>query len=289
MSDQGNSANTISYETFQAVLGRYDDSLEHASARVSKAANKDSASLGSLKELDDWRLNTLPEVLETREKDSKSTWLEKREVEDLVRWKLSHGTFRPKLTQLVASNSAATIKEVTQAGFDAYTKDPSDPAPSLKKLSQLSGIGPATASLLLSVYDQSRVAFFSDEAYRWILYLPEKGQGWDRPIKYTAKEYATYLGGVRETRQRMKEESGRDVSAADIERVGYILGKEKATIVPGGEKRKQQPEESRDDLRDSISPPPTKKIKALKAPNRKLTEDTKTRSSLRKSARLRDG
>jgi predicted flap endonuclease-1-like 5' DNA nuclease len=87
-----------------------------------------------------------------------------------------HGTFRPKLLSLVESNPAPQIASTTRTAYaelstlhhpklkPAYTKDdrPNPRATALKKLSELKGIGPATASLLMSVFDPDGVPFFSD-------------------------------------------------------------------------------------------------------------------------------
>lgn len=79
-------------------------------------------------------------------------------------------------------------------------------------LTKLKGIGPATASLLLTVHDPNRVIFFSDEAFYWLCCKGKKG-----PIKYTVKEYQS-LRSVAEVL------SGRlEVSATDIEKVAFVL------------------------------------------------------------------
>ncbi|KAF2491061.1 hypothetical protein BU16DRAFT_142557 [Lophium mytilinum] len=113
-----------------------------------------------LHDLDTARFTTLPAtVAKRRDQNSGDTWLEKAEVLQLVEWKLKHGTFRPTLLKLVASNPAERIEESTRNAFAALP----DTAAALPLLTPLSGIGPATASLLLAVAAPERAPFFSDE------------------------------------------------------------------------------------------------------------------------------
>lgn len=146
--------------------------------------------------------------------------------------------------KLVTSNSPDDIKRVTRDAFKMYSESTTTttatpiitptlntvapPTASSPTLCSLKGIGPATASLLLSVYDPAAVPFFSDEAFRWIMYAPGEGQNWDRPIKYDAKTYHAYFEGVQALRARL-ELDGQRPSASDVERVGFVLGKEAET------------------------------------------------------------
>lgn len=92
---------------------------------------------------------------------------------------------------------------------------------SLKVLTKLKGIGPATASLLLSTNDPSTNPFFSDELFRWLTWDNSgKPGGWDRVIKYTVKEYQELLDHVHSLRSRL------GVKAVDMEKVAWVLGKE---------------------------------------------------------------
>lgn len=114
-------------------------------------------------------------------------------------------------------NDAKTIEDASRKGFIQYQESGSKDA--LKTLSTLRGIGPATASLLLSVYDPDKAPFFSDELFRWAFFESSNGRGWDRRIKYTAKEYA-------ELCEKISELLGRfNVRAVDAEKVAYTIGK----------------------------------------------------------------
>lgn len=103
--------------------------------------------------------------------------------------------------------------------------DKDDYGKSITALNKLKGIGPATSSLLLSCYDPVRVPFFSDELYRYLHWEDAKSKGWDRKINYTIKEYKTLFERVAELRERLEKQSGIGVSAVDIEKAAYVLGK----------------------------------------------------------------
>ncbi|MCJ1361620.1 hypothetical protein MMC16_000720 [Acarospora aff. strigata] len=200
--------------------------------------------------------------------------LEKAEVETLVRWKLyvplslflsfrfwtsasayaadalpsfpfsrTHGKHRPRLTQLVASNPASTIRDTTRAAFALYSSssipaDPSALSATITALTKpLKGIGPASASLLLSVYDPSNVPFFSDELYRWICWDEGKG-GWGRGIRYEVAEYRSLVEGVGVVLGRLRGEGGGGdggVGAVELEKVAFVLGREALVGGRGGE------------------------------------------------------
>jgi len=158
----------------------------------------------------------------------------------------SHGTFRPSLRSLVASNTAQQIETTSQEAFallpQNYAADLSkslDVTPSISKLSTLRGIGPATASLLLNTYSPSEIPFFSDEMYRWLRFSdppdakgPGKGtKGWERRIGYTGKEYMELVRRMCTFRSRLRS-LGRDAGATDIECVAYVLGRTGGKDVP---------------------------------------------------------
>jgi hypothetical protein len=132
---------------------------------------------------------------------------------------------------LVKSNPADTIQETTQSAF----VEP-EVMKALKILTSLRGIGPATASLLLSVHQPDTVPFFSDELFRWtqwdVVAKKGEGEGWDRKIKYNVGEYKEVLKSVEELRTRL------GIRVVDAEKVAYVLGKEMADI-DGGDDGKE--------------------------------------------------
>lgn len=152
-----------------------------------------------------------------------------------------HGTFRPKLLSLVQSNDSNAIKETTTSAFRLLP----DTSKALKVLTSLKGIGPATASLLLSVAAPDSVPFFSDELFRWCVWdEPGSPNGWQRKIKYNAKEYELVLEKVHALVKRL------GVRAVDAEKVAWVLGHERVDVDAGDdsqdvqvEAHKKEPEE----------------------------------------------
>ncbi|KAI9870206.1 MAG: hypothetical protein M1830_004534 [Pleopsidium flavum] len=260
---------------------RYDELIEGLTAQEDAKVQRRGREPGELLSLDRTRFDTIPQGLAKRkEEGADKVFLEKEEVEELVRWKLyvysvfqalcflhygtyilpvnhvvgcelmaflyprEHGTFRPRLTQLVASNSEEDIQRTTREAFKTYASNPDDYAVSIKKLATLKGIGPATASLLLSVYDPENVPFFSDEVFRWICW--DEKSGWGRKIKYDVKEYKELFEGVKAVRTRLTgdggegEGEGEGVGAADLEKGAFVLGREALTGMDVGGKRKSE-------------------------------------------------
>ena len=141
-----------------------------------------------------------------------------------------HGTYRPKLAQLVTSNKSEDVRKTTEAAFSLYEENEFDKV--LPQLTKLKGVGPATASLVLACYDPVNVPFFSDELFRWAHWdgrgngIKNTGQGFKRAIGYTAKEYKSLCNRVSAARERLDKEGREATSALEMEKVAYVLGKE---------------------------------------------------------------
>src|SRR4051812_18472840 len=116
--------------------------------------------------------------------------------------------------KLVTSNSPQTTQETITKAIALHRTNPSDVSSPISILSQLKGIGPATASLLLAVHDSSSAIFFADEAFYWLCLGGTKG-----PIKYNPKEYLTLHQKAQALSQRL------GVKAVVIERVAFVLMK----------------------------------------------------------------
>ncbi|KAI4125352.1 MAG: hypothetical protein LQ338_004311 [Usnochroma carphineum] len=210
----------------------------------------------NLQALQQLRYHDIPEAIARRAEAGKAL-LEKTQLQSLVEWKLKHGTYRPTLAALIASNRASEITHTTFSAFSAYSSTtPPNPSKAITTLCKLKGVGPATASLILSCYDPFTVPFFSDELFRWLHWEDgggktdskkkrKRGQsgsgGWDIQIKYTAKEYASIFEKTTALRERLGKESGKEVKAVDVERVAYgICKRDQALLLP------QQEEEVHD-------------------------------------------
>ena len=197
----------IDIEAFNALLEEYQNVIP-----------------SKLSDLDYQRYDAIPQMLKER-KGTPS--LSKAQVSTLVDWKLSHGKFRPALKGLVQQND--DVVTTTRDAFTTFSnlgKDAKAVKEALNILTVLRGIGPATASLLLAVFDPDTVPFFSDELFRWCSFEDGKGQGWDREIKYNVKEYLELFDRVSTFRTRLAKDFERDVTAVEIEKVAYVLGKQ---------------------------------------------------------------
>lgn len=155
----------------------------------------------TFEDLDNWRNSELPKTLLKRHK-SRDLHITKHELKLLMDWKLAKGKFRPTLPKLINSNDEKSVEEVSRSaltdfvaraeklpqdvGFPDYSEILND---LLKTLCELKGVGPATASLVLSLLreiTQLAPPFFSDESFAFFVEKPLRP---GLPIKYNLKEY----------------------------------------------------------------------------------------------------
>ncbi|KAK3670532.1 hypothetical protein LTR78_009636 [Recurvomyces mirabilis] len=193
--DPKHAFNEIELDTFNGLLTRYPGVVP-----------------SGLADLDQERLHTVPDTLHARV----DRGLKKHELVTLMDWKLSHGKFRPSLKKLINENDEEQVLKTTSHAFELYEQEPDDIKNVMSQLCQLRGVGPATASLILSVQNETDIPFFSDELFRWAFW---NKSGWEQKIKYTAKEYIELYTRVQEFRKRL------DVPALSVEKVAYVLGK----------------------------------------------------------------
>ena len=91
----------------------------------------------------------------------------------------------------------------------------------IRTLCKLKGVGPATASLILSVKAPKKLPFFADELLAWLRGWTSVKQG---KIDYSVKEYYEIVEGVDELVERMKSE-GTLCGATDVEKVAWVIMK----------------------------------------------------------------
>jgi ADA HAT complex component 1 len=207
--------------------------------------------------------------------------LSKDEVVKLMEWKLyvpppapdlldiqvqfltkacrKHGVYRPVLLGMIKSNQEKSIQSATRDAFSLIQQEEDGSASGLdfqgniqKGLDALTtplrGVGPATASLILSV-GSADVPFYSDDVFLWLCVgdypatsnaaaAEEEKNGKDggerskevRPngelnVKYNIPEYKRLWDAVQRLRARLNEEAGEDegISCADVERVALVV------------------------------------------------------------------
>ncbi|KAJ5243784.1 hypothetical protein N7489_003880 [Penicillium chrysogenum] len=207
-------------------------------------------------QLDRWRYEVLPKLIAERANGSaEGAHLVKEELIDIMEWKTKHGVSRPMLMGMVKSNPATTITKSTSTAFAALPDGdplvaPNDafPKASLDALTApIRGVGPATASLILSIATvfgdaKKQVPFYSDDVYLWLCLMdfPEgpdvkeqkpskhKKPNGELIVKYNMHEYRELWNASQALRARLNNAAGENsgdgpVSFIDIERAAYVL------------------------------------------------------------------
>jgi hypothetical protein len=118
---------------------------------------------------------------------------------------------------MVRKNDTSTIETQTSLAFTTLksTSHPtlSDVTTALDHVTKLTGIGPATGTLILSIFDPAHVPFFQDEMYEWF-FPTSKGE----KLKYNLKEYQQLFKVVRPVLERL------GCRAVELEQVAYVIG-----------------------------------------------------------------
>ncbi|KAJ4294520.1 hypothetical protein N0V90_008211 [Kalmusia sp. IMI 367209] len=135
------------------------------------------------------------------------------------------------------------------------------------------------------------IPFFSDEVFRWMMWDDSgKPTGWDRPIKYNAKEYEEVVKRVGEVRVRLGAE------AVDVEKVAWVMGREGVDVgvdnedadgevgVRRAERSKEVAEETAGEKEKVVIKELSKKGVKRQGSELKASTEGKRRSSRRKMA-----
>lgn len=137
--------------------------------------------------LDMWYRNTLPGLLSGRQEPC--IYLD--ELEGVAAWKMRRGVWRERNRYLISQNAPEKVEELSRAAFRSALDGPeADHNRPIKLLSELSGVGPATASAVLAAYAPDRYPFFDELVAAQI-----PGLG---PVAFTARYYANYARMLRE-------------------------------------------------------------------------------------------
>ncbi|TYZ56894.1 hypothetical protein PybrP1_003619 [[Pythium] brassicae (nom. inval.)] len=137
---------------WHAAFASYDDALA--------SLQKDG-----LVALDDWMQNELPQTLRAREP---APFLTQAELARLMRWKLTKGKWRPQLMKFIDGLSDVAVRAASTKAFAELKSDALMRA--VQALSELKGVGPATASAVLAAYD-NMAPFMADEALEAIAHV----------------------------------------------------------------------------------------------------------------------
>ncbi|KAL5019362.1 hypothetical protein ScPMuIL_005084 [Solemya velum] len=196
---------------FNCLFENYSDILKKKAERLKTEKGKELLSL------DKWYQEELPALIQIRSKKH----ITHPELCKLMTWKLTRGKFRPRLTQLVQTNSEAVVTETSQRAF----KQMPDLKSAIKSLSELKAVGPATASAVLAAGCPNKSAFMADEAMQCFPDL--------QPLQYTLNFYLQYMQNIdRVSKTLNKYDSGNAWTPHKVEialwtwRTSKILGTE---------------------------------------------------------------
>lgn len=184
---------------------------------------------------------------------------------------------------MVRKNDASAVEEQTSLAFKKLGSSPSTSAPStatliaaLDSACKLTGIGPATGTLILNIFDPRHIPFFQDEMFVW--FFPEQK---DAKLKYTQKEYLQLYDAVAPVLKRL------GVQAVELEKVAYVLGHK--NLLDGAElsKLEQALDGQSEDRVDASAA--TKVEEAEKRPKSTATSSEKAKGTKRRAEEPDDG
>jgi hypothetical protein len=166
--------------------------------------------VAALPELDSWYRNELPASITARTPPH-VTW---DELVKLAQWKMARGVWRARNLALLRNNDPETVIATSR---DALAKAPHPTAP-IAGLSQLHGVGPATASAVAAAALPAVYPFFDELAAAQI---PGLGA-----VTFTLGYYARYAEAVRERAQKL----GPRWTAVEVERALWAHAGGKAGV-----------------------------------------------------------
>jgi hypothetical protein len=191
----------LAYDSYEAVMDLVCES-------------KKSSSSDTLKTLDKW-------------KNSQSHITSKPDFIKVVRWKMAWATFRPGLLQKIETNPEKDVEDSLQKAELVLKHDITweNVEKAINHLTKLYGIGPATASAILSI-SHHEIPFMSDESVMFCLKIDK------RNIKYNIKTYKQVFLKLTEFAKTLNLDSSFEWTASKCERAvwtslkGTCLGRD---------------------------------------------------------------
>ncbi|KAM3964536.1 LOW QUALITY PROTEIN: protein amun [Aphomia sociella] len=172
---------------FDSVLKLYPQALKLKAEQKTKKPEE-------LVKLDNWYQNELPKKIKSRGKDAHMIH---EELVQLMKWKQARGRFYPQLSYLIKVNTPRAVMQETKKAFRKLPNIES----AMTALSNLKGVGTATASALLAAASPDTAPFMADECLQAIPAM----EGSD----YTAKEYLNFVNHIKSVCDRLnKEQNG---------------------------------------------------------------------------------
>jgi hypothetical protein len=182
-------------ETWRAELARYADVV--AAQGVVRLAGYDH-----------WYRDELPGLIAAR----RPALVTRDELVKVTEWKMARGVWRQRNLILVRSNEPTAVENASRAAL-SQIPNPTTPVATLAKLA---GVGPATASAVLSAAAPEVYPFLDDLVADQV---PDLG-----PVDYTLKYYARYADALRQRAQQL----GADWTPTMVERALWACAGGKA-------------------------------------------------------------
>ncbi|KAI8435839.1 hypothetical protein MSG28_004055 [Choristoneura fumiferana] len=170
---------------FDTILKLYPQAMKLKAEQKTKKPEE-------LIKLDNWYQNELPKKIKARGKDAH---LIHEELVQLMKWKQGRGKAYPQLSYLIKVNTPRAVMAETKKAFRKLPNIES----AMTALSNLKGVGTATASALLAAASPEIAPFMADECLQAI---PEM-EGSD----YTAREYLNFVTHIRNVCDRLNKET----------------------------------------------------------------------------------
>lgn len=183
-----------SLHAWSAALEAYDAVVDQQGVRV-------------LPELDRWYREELPAAITARNPRHAT----RAELVRVTEWKMARGVWRARNLALVRGNDPALVERTSRTAL-ASIPDPKLP---IAELATLAGVGPATASGIVSAAAPELYPFFDELV---AAQLPDMGA-----VKFSLGEYVRYAAALRERSERL----GPDWTPTMVERAlwSYAGGK----------------------------------------------------------------
>ncbi|XP_072168299.1 uncharacterized protein [Diadema setosum] len=172
-------------EEWSRVLDLYEQVLRLKASKMKQASGK------SLLTLDAWFQKELPKAIQQRDEK----YITHEELAKLMEWKLTRGKFRPRLKEMVKTNSPELVEGASKKAFKKLPNVGS----AIKELTVLKAVGPATASAVLAAGAPECAPFMADES---MLAVPGC-----TPLAYTDSAYKRYCEAVQKCVARLNKDS----------------------------------------------------------------------------------
>ncbi|KAL3199523.1 hypothetical protein MRX96_013847 [Rhipicephalus microplus] len=166
------------------VLSMYKEVLKQKAALRTKKGGPEE-----LIKLDAWYQEQLPKTIQAR----KDKHLVHEELVKIMKWKLMRGKYRPQLLDLVRINTELAVKSTSKK---AFRKLP-NLSGAITALTNLKGIGPATASAILAAAFPEQAPYMADESM-----LSTPGV---EATDYTLAEYLNYAERIKTCTEQLAQ------------------------------------------------------------------------------------